>query len=60
MVSGKTFQYRLEANTFGRWGGIFSAPRHYPLNSTYNFLADLSVDVKFDNWAFKDDGIEPR
>lgn len=60
MVSGTRFQYRLEAGGRGRWGGIFSAPRHYPFTSTYNFLTDITLDERFDDWDFADASIEKR
>ena len=33
-LDDKVFQYRLEAHTFGVWGGIWQAPNAYNLSST--------------------------
>ncbi len=60
VVSGTRFQYRLEAGDRGRYGGIFSAPRHYPFTSNSNFLTDVTLEEAFDTWTFADDGIEKR
>lgn len=60
VVAGTTFEYRLEANQFGHWGGIWKAPRHYPLVSDYNFLTSVQLTTKFDNWEYSDAGIEQR
>ena len=60
VVSGERFEYRIEASSFGRWGGIWNAPRHYPMASSYHFLSDIELTTKFDTWEYIDTGIEQR
>ena len=60
VVSGERFEYRLEASSFGRWGGIWNAPRHYPMASSYHFLSDVELTTKFDAWEYDDASIEQR
>ena len=59
-AAGARFQYRIEASEFGRWGGIWSAPRHYPMASSYHFLSEVELEQRFDQWSYNDDGLEQR
>jgi hypothetical protein len=54
------FQYMLDANTRGRYGGIFTA------NGTYTFLkgdntqTDVTLNTTFGTWLYDDNSIEKR
>ncbi|XP_029206895.2 uncharacterized protein LOC114970596 isoform X2 [Acropora millepora] len=54
------FEYRMEANERGRWGGIWRAPRRYTFVATNNLQTDVQLEKKFDNWVYDDYGIEQR
>ncbi|XP_032217727.2 uncharacterized protein LOC5517368 isoform X2 [Nematostella vectensis] len=57
-VKGATFEYRIEAQQFGRWGGIWTAPRHYTFLSTNNSQQGVELVRRFDEWVYHDYGIE--
>ncbi|XP_065651532.1 zinc metalloproteinase-disintegrin-like ohanin [Hydra vulgaris] len=54
------FNYRLEADELGRWGGVFSAPLKYDLSSTNAEQTNVSIVKKFDEWEFDPAGIDKR
>jgi hypothetical protein len=57
------FQYRLEANTYGNWGGIWTANQPYSFVSQSEFNMDITLDEKFNpsQWTYPvDNGIEAR
>jgi len=57
------FQYRLEANTYGKWGGIWTANQPYSFVSQSEFNMDITLDEKFNpsQWTYPvDNGIEAR
>ncbi|XP_066014989.1 uncharacterized protein [Pocillopora verrucosa] len=59
-VAGSTFEYRLEAQSRGRWGGIWKAPRGFTFTADNNKQTDIELVKKFDNWEYSDNGIEQR
>ena len=57
------FQYRLEANTFGKWGGIWTVNQPYSFVSQSEFNMDITFNEKFNpsEWTYPvDNGIEER
>jgi hypothetical protein len=57
------FQYRMEANTYGKWGGIWTANQPYSFVSQSEFNMDITLDEKFNpsQWTYPvDNGIEAR
>ncbi|XP_048584529.1 uncharacterized protein LOC5514577 [Nematostella vectensis] len=59
-IAGGEFEYRLEAQNRGRWGGIWRAPRSYTFTATDNGQTNVELETKFDNWVYSDKGIEKR
>jgi len=56
-----TFSYRLDANQFGRFGGVWTVP------SSYSFLLNTNTQTNvgtpspaYDVWTYSDTGIEQR
>lgn len=54
------FQYRLDAASFGRWGGVFTANQPYSFVSSLNTNVDVTLNTKFDTWVSDNNGIENR
>lgn len=54
------FQYMIEASERGRWGGIWTANGNYSFVATNNTQTNITLDTKFDNWEYADDGLEER
>ena len=57
------FQYRMEANTYGKWGGIWTANQPYSFVSQSEFNMDITLNEKFNptEWTYPvDNGIEAR
>ena len=44
----------------GHWGGVWKAQRSYSFVSTDNKQTAVELITKFDNWEFKNSGIENR
>lgn len=59
-AKGKTFQYRIEANGRGQWGGIWQAPVSYTFTSTDKLQTDVTLTTKFGPWKYQGGGIEKR
>jgi len=59
-VAGLKFEYRLEAQSRGRWGGIWEAQRGYTFTPKNNKQTDIELIKKFDNWDYSNSGIEQR
>ncbi|XP_032229700.2 uncharacterized protein LOC5505409 [Nematostella vectensis] len=59
-IVGASFEYRLEAQSRGRWGGIWRADRSYTFTATNNAQSNVELVKKFDNWEYSDSGIEKR
>ncbi|XP_073247149.1 uncharacterized protein [Porites lutea] len=59
-VGGSKFEYRLEAQSRGRWGGIWEAQRAYTFTAKNNQQTDVVLIKKFDNWDYSNSGIEQR
>lgn len=56
-----TLQYRMDAQTFGSWGGVWSAPFHYTFTKTNNTQTGVSQIEKFSSYTYpKDEGLENR
>lgn len=60
MAEGDWFEYRIEANERGRWGGIWRAPRDYTFVAVNNKQTNVKLLKRFDNWKYDDYGIEKR
>lgn len=60
LIKDTTFQYKLEAHTRGLWGGIWSAPNLYKINSTNGGQTDVTLLKKFSNWNYQHNGIQQR
>jgi autotransporter-associated beta strand protein len=58
-ASAPFFQYMIDANTRGMYGGIFNANTNYSFVSTSNANTNIT-ETKFGTWVYKDDGIEQR
>jgi hypothetical protein len=57
------FQYRMEANTYGKWGGIWTANQPYSFVSQSEFNMDITLNEQFNptEWTYPiDNGIEAR
>ena len=54
------FQYRIEAKNPGEWGGVWTANQNYLFVSQLNTNTDITLNAKFGNWEYHNDGIEPR
>jgi hypothetical protein len=57
------FQYRLEAQTYGKWGGIWTVNQPYSFVSQSEFNMDITLDERFNptEWTYPiDNGIEER
>ncbi|XP_065647462.1 uncharacterized protein LOC100205261 isoform X2 [Hydra vulgaris] len=59
-IQDDTFNYRLEANAIGRWGGVFSAPAKYNISSTNAQQTNVKILKKFDDWQFGGGSIDQR
>lgn len=52
------FQYMIEANSRGNWGGIWTANGNYSFVHTDNTQTDITINTKFGTWDYSDGGIE--
>lgn len=59
-VKGSTFEYRLEADSPGRWGGIWKAPRSYSFVKIDNSQTGVRLTKKFDEWGYSWYGLKKR
>ncbi|XP_057304821.1 uncharacterized protein LOC130641845 isoform X1 [Hydractinia symbiolongicarpus] len=60
LIKDTKFQYRLEAETLGYWGGVFEATNRYEVDSSNENQKDVKIIKKFNNWEFNSNGIEQR
>lgn len=58
--SASGFQYMLEANSRGSYGGIWTANSSYSFVSTSNANTNITLDTKFGTWDYNDSGVEAR
>ncbi|KAF0295229.1 hypothetical protein FJT64_000668 [Amphibalanus amphitrite] len=61
--NGTRFAYRIEAQAQAgrrRWGGVWFAPRSYSFVHETSSQTDVSIVRMFNNWAYKNRGIEKR
>jgi hypothetical protein len=58
--SPSSFQYRIEAKTPGDWGGVWTANQSYSFTSQTNTNTAITLNTKFGNWEYHNDGIEAR
>jgi hypothetical protein len=55
------FQYMIDANTRGSYGGIWTANEIYSFVNTDSSQTNITIDQKFGNWNYvEDDGIGQR
>ena len=54
------FQYRIEATNPGEWGGVWTANDSYSFVSQSNANTNITLNTKFGNWEYVDNGIEAR
>jgi hypothetical protein len=50
--------YRIEAQAFGSWGGVWSAPADYTFVSSDTSQTNIELVEKFSNWNYHPDGVE--
>lgn len=58
--SASGFQYMIDATERGSWGGIWTANGNYSFVNTDNTQTDITLDTKFDDWEYANDGVEAR
>ena len=61
--TGSRFAYRIEAQAKTgrrRWGGVWLAPRGYSFVHETPSQTEVSLVRMFDNWDYKNEGIEKR
>ena len=58
--SSSGFQYMIDANERGRWGGIWTANQNYSFTASTNTNTDITLNTKFDNWSYGNSSIEAR
>jgi hypothetical protein len=58
--SSSGFQYMIDANTRGTWGGIWTANESYSFTSPLNTNTNITLNTKFGTWIYEDNGIEER
>ena len=58
--SSSGFQYMLDANTRGRYGGIFTANGTYTFLKNDNTQTDVTLNTTFGTWLYDDNSIEKR
>ena len=58
--SASGFQYMIDATERGRWGGIWTANGNYSFVNDDNTQTDITLDTKFDNWEYENNGVEER
>jgi hypothetical protein len=58
--SSSGFQYRIEAQTLGEAGGIWTANQPYSFVSSSNSNTNITRNSKFGDWEYVDNGIEER
>ena len=54
------FQYMMEANQRGNWGGIWTANGDYSFVNSDNSQTDVSLYSKFGVWDYADSNVEQR
>jgi len=54
------FQYRIEATNPDSWGGIWTANQNYSFISQSNTNTEITLNTKFGDWDYYDNGIEKR
>lgn len=58
--SSSGFQYRLDANQLGRYGGIWTANQDYSFNDSNNLKTNITENYKWDFDQYVTSGIEFR
>jgi hypothetical protein len=58
--SASGFQYMIDANTRGNYGGIWTANGSYSFVSNSNANTNITLNTKFGSWNYDDAGIEER
>ncbi|CAH1274678.1 Hypp5377 [Branchiostoma lanceolatum] len=51
-TSANVVQYRLEAGSPGRWGGVWEVPADYSFTHTMNDQNNVTLISKFDDWDY--------
>jgi len=59
-IDDDKFEYRLEAHSRGRWGGIWSAPIVYKFDKESSSQTDVTLTKKFDKWTLGNNAIQNR
>lgn len=58
---GGNLHYRLDATSFGRWGGVWTAPYSYTFVKTDNIQTSVTQIEKYDSYTYPyDSAIEAR
>src|SRR5690606_9008018 len=50
------FQYMMDANTRGKYGGIWTVNQPYSFTSKSNANTDITINTKFGNWNYFEGG----
>jgi hypothetical protein len=58
--SSSGFQYMIDAQSRGNYGGIWTANSNYSFVSTSNSNTNITLNTKFGSWDYNDGGIEER
>jgi hypothetical protein len=58
--SSSGFQYMIDANVRGSWGGIWTANGSYSFTSPLNTNTNITLNTKFGTWIYEDNSIEER
>lgn len=58
--SSSGFQYMMDAQSRGSYGGIWTANSNYSFVSTSNGNTDITLNTTFGSWIYSDDDLEAR
>ena len=58
--SASGFQYMIDAETRGRYGGIWTANGNYSFTDANNSKTNITLNTKFGTWSYDNDSIEAR
>ena len=58
--SASGFQYMIDAETRGRYGGIWTANGNYSFTDANNSKTNITLNTKFGTWSYDNNSIEAR
>jgi len=59
-ISASGFQYMIDAETRGRYGGIWTANQDYSFTDANNSKTNITLNTKFGTWSYDNNSIEAR